>query len=89
MRVDEVGRAEAVAYEAATAQADPLDPTTKYSSTGELFSNPLLQLRLAGRRYVVDHFGYTKRTGDRGRDRSHPTEGWAASRLITAHEHQN
>ena len=27
---DEVGRAEAVAYEAATAQADPLDPTTKY-----------------------------------------------------------
>ncbi len=30
VRVDEVGRAEAVAYEAATAQADPLDPTTKY-----------------------------------------------------------
>ena len=30
IRVDEVGRAEAVAYEAATAQADPLDPTTKY-----------------------------------------------------------
>ena len=29
-RVDEVGRAEAVAYEAAEAQADPLDPTTKY-----------------------------------------------------------
>ncbi|MDE2878512.1 VirB8/TrbF family protein, partial [Candidatus Palauibacter soopunensis] len=27
---DEVGRAEALAYEAATAQADPLDPTTKY-----------------------------------------------------------
>ena len=30
VRVDEVGRAEAVAYDAATAQADPLDPTTKY-----------------------------------------------------------
>ena len=30
VRVDEVGRAEAVAYEAATARADPLDPTTKY-----------------------------------------------------------
>ncbi len=30
VRVDEVGRAEAVRYEAATAQADPLDPTTKY-----------------------------------------------------------
>ena len=33
VRVDEVGRAEAVAYEAATAQADPLDPTTKYFLT--------------------------------------------------------
>ncbi len=30
IRVDEVGRAEALAYEAATAEADPLDPTTKY-----------------------------------------------------------
>ena len=30
VRVDEVGRAEALAYEAATARADPLDPTTKY-----------------------------------------------------------
>ncbi len=30
VRVDEVGRAEAVRYEAATAQADPLDPTTKF-----------------------------------------------------------
>ena len=30
VRVDEVGRAEALAYEAVTAQADPLDPTTKY-----------------------------------------------------------
>ena len=30
VRVDEVGRAEAVAYEAIQAQADPLDPTTKY-----------------------------------------------------------
>ena len=30
VRVDEVGRAEAVSYEAMEAQADPLDPTTKY-----------------------------------------------------------
>ena len=30
VRVDEVGRAEALAYEAATARDDPLDPTTKY-----------------------------------------------------------
>ena len=30
VRVDEVGRAEALAYEVMEAQADPLDPTTKY-----------------------------------------------------------
>ena len=30
VRVDEIGRAEAVAYDAMEAQADPLDPTTKY-----------------------------------------------------------
>ena len=30
----------------------------------------------------MDHFGYTKRTGDRGRDRSHPTEGSADHRVI-------
>ena len=30
IRVDDVGRAEALAYEAVEAQADPLDPTTKY-----------------------------------------------------------
>ena len=30
VRVDEIGRAEAIAYEAMEAQADPLDPTTKY-----------------------------------------------------------
>ena len=30
VRVDEVGRAEAVAYEAMEAQVNPLDPTTKY-----------------------------------------------------------
>ena len=30
VRVDEVGRAEAVSYDAMEAQADPLDPTTKY-----------------------------------------------------------
>ena len=36
-------------------------------------------MRLADRRYAVDHFGYTKRTGRCGRDRSHPTEGWATA----------
>ena len=30
VRVDEVGRAEALAYDVAQAQADPLDPTSKY-----------------------------------------------------------
>ena len=30
IRVDDVGRAQALAYEAVEAQADPLDPTTKY-----------------------------------------------------------
>ena len=30
IRVDDVGRAEALAYDALEAQADPLDPTTKY-----------------------------------------------------------
>ena len=30
VRVDDVGRAETLAYEAVEAQADPLDPTTKY-----------------------------------------------------------
>ena len=30
IRVDEIGRAEALAYEAVEARADPLDPTTKY-----------------------------------------------------------
>ena len=30
VRVDEVGRAEALAYETVEARADPLDPTTKY-----------------------------------------------------------
>ena len=30
VRVDEVGRAEALAYETVEAQSDPLDPTTKY-----------------------------------------------------------
>ena len=30
VRVDEIGRAEAIAYEAMEARADPLDPTTKY-----------------------------------------------------------
>ena len=41
VRVDEVGRAEAVSYEAMEAQADPLDPTTGYFL----------------HRFVVDHYG--------------------------------
>ena len=40
VRVDEVGRAEAVSYEAMEAQADPLDPTTGYFL----------------HRFVVDHY---------------------------------
>ena len=41
VRVDEIGRAEALAYETVEAQADPRDPTTKY------FLN----------RFLHDHFG--------------------------------
>ena len=40
VRVDEVGRAEALAYDAVEAKADPLDPTTKYFL----------------RRFIFDHF---------------------------------
>jgi len=40
VRVDDVGRAEALAYEAVEAKADPLDPTTKYFL----------------RRFIFDHF---------------------------------
>jgi type IV secretory pathway TrbF-like protein len=40
IRVDEVGRAEALAYEAMEAQADPMDPTTGYFL----------------HRFVVDHY---------------------------------
>ena len=46
VRVDEVGRAEAVAYEAMEAQADPLDPTTGYFL----------------HRFVVDHYGRRRGT---------------------------
>ena len=46
VRVDEVGRAEALAYEAVEAQADPRDPTTKY------FLN----------RFLHDHFGRRRAT---------------------------
>ena len=46
VRVDEVGRAEALAYEAIEAQADPRDPTTKY------FLN----------RFLHDHFGRRRAT---------------------------
>ena len=45
-RVDEVGRAEALAYETVEAQADPRDPTTKY------FLN----------RFLHDHFGRRRAT---------------------------
>ena len=46
VRVDAVGRAEALAYEAVEAQADPRDPTTKY------FLN----------RFLHDHFGRRRAT---------------------------
>ena len=46
VRVDEVGRAEALAYEVVEAQADPRDPTTKY------FLN----------RFLHDHFGRRRAT---------------------------
>ena len=47
VRVDEVGRAEAVSYEAMEAQADPLDPTTKY------FLNPFIYDFYSRRRATV------------------------------------
>ena len=46
VRVDEVGRAEAVAYEAMEAAADPLDPTTGYFL----------------HRFVVDHYSRRRGT---------------------------
>ena len=46
VRVDEVGRAEAVAYEAMAAQADPLDPTTGFFL----------------HRFVVDHYSRRRGT---------------------------
>ena len=46
IRVDEIGRAEALAYDAVEAQADPRDPTTKY------FLN----------RFLHDHYGRRRAT---------------------------
>ena len=48
-----------------------MELVVEFGPTGELFSNLLLCLRLSGRRYAVDHFGYTKRTGRCGRDWPH------------------
>ncbi len=48
VRVDEVGRAEAVAYEAMEARADPLDPTTGYFL----------------HRFVVDHYSRRRGTAE-------------------------
>ena len=53
------------------AERDPIPGIKGSGPTGELFSNLLLCLRLSGRRYAVDHFGYTKRTGRCGRDWPH------------------
>ena len=47
VRVDEVGRAEAVAYEAATGQADPLDPTTKYFLNRRIIQEPATTLAVS------------------------------------------
>ena len=54
IRVDEVGRAEALAYEAVEAIADPMDPTTKY------FLNQFLR----------DHYGRRTATAGRAWSRS-------------------
>ena len=51
VRVDEVGRAEALAYEAVEAQADPLDPTTKY------FLNRFIDDYYSRRRATVEQSG--------------------------------
>ena len=90
VRVDEVGRAEAVAYEAATAQADPLDPTTKYflnrfiadfysqatgDGRGALDPEPPLPLDRAGERCVHARRRRGRRHG--GRHRRHRAPGRA------------
>ena len=49
VRVDEVGRAEALAYDTVEAQADPLDPTTKY------FLNRWIDDYYSRRRATVEH----------------------------------
>ncbi len=90
VRVDEVGRAEAVAYEAATAQADPLDPTTKYflnrfisdfysqapgDGRGALDPEPPVPLDRAGERRVHARRRRGRRHG--GRHRRHRAPGRA------------
>ena len=90
VRVDEVGRAEAVAYEAATAQADPLDPTTKYflnrfisdfysqapgHGRGALDAEPAVPLDRAGERRV--HEGRRRGRRDGGRHLRHRAPGRA------------
>ena len=54
IRVDDVGRAEALAYDALEAQADPLDPTTKYFLAG----------------FVRDHFSRRTATAEKAWSRS-------------------
>ncbi len=54
VRVDEVGRAEALSYETVEAQADPLDPTTKY------FLN----------RFIDDHYSRRRATVEQAWTRS-------------------
>ena len=49
VRVDEVGRAEALSYETVEAQADPLDPTTKY------FLHRFIDDYYSRRRATVEH----------------------------------
>ena len=60
VRVDDVGRAEALAYDVVEAQADPLDPTTKYFLNrfiDDYYSRraATVETRVAARAPLFDH----------------------------------
>ena len=79
IRVDEVGRAEALAYEMVEAQADPLDPTTKY------FPKPVSdRLLLSQDGDGADRVGSRPALPDRGSRQPRPSgrtaKAWRPSR---------